>query len=272
MDITEEQVERFDSDGFLIIERIVSDEQVEQLLAAMERIYEGVYTRDVRPPAMRQPVTPFGSTNTVRWVLNARIVDADVWSLVTQPALARIASRLLRTSSVSVIEDQLLDKPAQGVPVNLHQDYSYWKFLTSTNTISCWIALSDMTASMGPIELVQGSHRWGVATRPRQIVHDSSDEYTSAAEAVRPEEEPYKFSSAIVPKGGGVFFHGLTFHGSRGNSTDQRRRALSLHWASAECRLDRSKLADHDYPYYFAGLKHGDPVKNKYFPQVDPGV
>jgi phytanoyl-CoA hydroxylase len=136
--------------------------------------------------------------------------------------------------------------------------------------MTCWIALSDITIDMGPVEFARGSHRWGFAARPRELIHGSNDEYLAAAQSIMPKEARFEFVPAVVPKGGGAFFHGLTFHGSRGNSTDNLRRALSLHWASAECRLDRSRLMDYDHPYLFTGLRQEDRLVNKYIPQVYP--
>ena len=270
MHISDAQVKQFERDGYLIADRIISNERVEQILAAMDRVYTGTYNRDVRPAAVRKPLAPFGTPQSVRWVLNARMVDADLWDMATDPAVGYAAAQLLGTSSVSIIEDQLLDKPLQGAPVNLHQDYSYWRFSTSAKMLTCWIALCDVTEEMGPVEIARGSHRWGFAARPRELIHGSEDEYLSAAETVAPPGARFDLVTTVVPRGGGVFFHGLTFHGSRGNSTGSVRRAISLHWAAEECCLDRSKLLDYDHPYLFTGLRQGDRIKNRFVPQVYP--
>ena len=268
MILTDGQVLRFEEDGFLILDKILDENQVERVQGAMNRVYAGIYNRDLRPAAVRKPITPFGTQSSVRWVLNARIVDADLWDIATNRDLGEAAARLLRSSSASIVEDQLLDKPGRSVPVNLHQDYSYWRFSTSVNMLTCWISLSDITLDMGPVEFARGSHRWGFAARPRELIHGSSEEYLSVAQGMMPEGSQFEFVSTIVPKGGGAFFYGLTFHGSRGNTTEQMRRAISLHWASEECRLDRSKLVDYDHPYLFSGLRQGDMLENKYIPKV----
>ena len=270
MDFTSAQVAQFAEDGFLIVDRILSEAQVSDVLRAMDRVYGGVYNRDIRPAAVRKPISPFGTPQSVRWILNARTVDQDLWNVASDPILGKAAAQLLQSPSVSILEDQLLDKPDQGAPVNLHQDYSYWRFSTSVNMLTCWIALCDMTEDMGPVELARGSHRWGFAMRPRELVHGSNEEYISATQSVIPPEGHLEFVPAVVPKGGGVFFYGLTFHGSRGNSTQKVRRAMSLHWAAADCHLDRTKLADYDHPYLFAGLRQGDRLVNQYTPQVYP--
>jgi len=134
--------------------------------------------------------------------------------------------------------------------------------------LTCWLALTDMTAQVGPVELVPGSHRWGIATRPRELIHGSSGEYLSVIQDIVPQGNTLEFVSAAVPKGGGVFFHGLTFHGSRANHTDSWRRAVSLHWAARDCRLNRAALVDYDHPFLFAGLRQGDRLVNKYLPEI----
>src|SRR5256885_641627 len=110
----------------------------------MDRILTGEYRGDRRPPALRsRPHPTFGEMHTTHWVLNSRLVDESIWSLVTRNELGRVAAGLLQTDSVSVVEDQLLDKPGGGAPVATHQDYRYWQFSTSPRMSTCWIALDD---------------------------------------------------------------------------------------------------------------------------------
>lgn len=172
-----------------------------------------------------------------------------------------------------MIEDQILVKPGPGAPFALHQDHTYWSFSTRTSTLSCWLALADMTADMGPVEVIRGSYRWGLVETPKHAkdgIKSSNEDYLTGVRDFNPAGSDLEFVPALVPKGGGIFFHGLTVHGSRGNSTDKWRRAVALHWAASECRLDSSKLAGYPYPWVFAGLRPGDPLVNKYMPCVYP--
>jgi len=271
MDISAQNISQFQRDGFLIVENIVSPTLVTRLNAAIGRISEGSYNRDMRPTALRKSISMLGDHQRMRWTMHARLVDADMWSLATDPTLARAAASLLKTPSVSTIEDQILLKPGPGAPFGLHQDHGYWEFSTATSTLSCWLALSDMTADMGPVEFVRGSHLQGLGnwtSRAKEIVKDSDEEYLSDLRALNPDRSDAELVPTIVPSGGGAFFHGLTYHGSRRNSTRLWRRAVALHWAGSECRMDTSKLINHPYPFIFAGLRSGDPLVNKYMPLV----
>jgi len=271
----DERVEQFKRDGFLIIERIVDAETVAIARRSLDRILAGQYHGDRRPPAIQSSPHPiFGDSRTTHWVVNGRLLDADIWSLVTRAELGRCAARLLETSAVSVIEDQLLDKPPGGAPLATHQDYRYWQFSTSARMLTCWIALDDMTFENGTVHVVPGSHRWGQQAVERDLAEDFRDSvngatsYLRVAEALRPPGAEIQFVPVIVPAGGGVLFHSLTIHSSGRNTTDRRRRAVSVHYASAECRIIPGKTYDQAFPYCFARLKDGDRLVNQYLPEV----
>ncbi|ACY13926.1 phytanoyl-CoA dioxygenase family protein [Haliangium ochraceum] len=271
MQVTDERIAQFERDGFTIIEGLLDQQRVGQLHAAMDRVYAGEYRADRRPPRLRKRVTPFGAEDSVHWILNARVLDDELWKLATDPQLGEIAARLLRSESVSIVEDQLLDKPPGGRPVNYHQDYSYWPFSRATQMCTAWLALVDMSIEHGPLQLARGSHTWGHSSRPKELIRGSEDELLSAAAAARPDDAELDSVTAVVPAGSAVFFHCLTFHGSDRNQATGPRRAISLHWAGAECRMNLAETASHDYPYFFARLADEGPIVNKYMPTVFPG-
>lgn len=275
MQSDDERAEQFKRDGFLILDRILDAEAVAIARRSLDRILAGQYQGDRRPPAIQSSPHPIlGDSRTTHWVINARLLDADIWSLVTRAELGRTAARLLETRAVSVIEDQLLDKPPGGAPLATHQDYRYWQFSTSPQMLTCWIALDDMSPEIGTVQVVPGSHRWGQQAVERNLAEDFRDSvdgatrYLRVAEALRPPDAEIRFTPVTVPSGGGVLFHSLTIHGSGGNGTDRRRRALSIHYASAECRIILAKTYDQAFPYCFARLKEGDRLVNKYLPEV----
>lgn len=267
--LTPDDVDRFERDGFVVVENLLDSAQVARALAAMDRVHRGEYTLDRRPPNLRKPLAHLGRGESIRWYLNARILDRDLWSIATDPRLGELAATFLRTPSISIVEDQLLDKPGPGLPCNFHQDYGYWLFSTSTQMITCWIALVDMTLDLGPLQLIPGSHRWGHSSNPKELIAGSEASWMEAVDRARPAAEPEReFASACVRAGSGVFLHCLTFHGSPANTSTNTRRAISLHWAGEDCKVDRMKLTDYTYPYFFAGIPNGGRVINKYMPLV----
>lgn len=99
MQITTQQVEGFTHDRFAIIEGLLDDSRIQRLHAAMDRVYAGIYNVDRRPPRLCKPVpvTPFGDASSVHWILNARVLDDELWGLATDPGVGEVAARLLGT-------------------------------------------------------------------------------------------------------------------------------------------------------------------------------
>src|SRR5690242_17157483 len=77
--ITPEDRSRFLDDGFVVFDEILSDADVEAVLAASDRIHRGEYTDDRRPPALRKRIDHLGRDQSIRWYLNTRIVDGELW-------------------------------------------------------------------------------------------------------------------------------------------------------------------------------------------------
>jgi len=265
--LTHAQSNQFQREGFVVIDNLLTSGQVQKVLNAMERIYQGERTFDRRPPDDQKPFKRFSENgDEVKHLVHARLLDQDYWDVVTDSRIGKFAARLLETSSVSLIEDQMLEKPAGGRPFALHQDYAYWHFSTSTQMVTCWIALMDMTIQMAPIQFVKGSHKWGEAPKPKCLTNGNMSTMMESVEKIRPPASGLEIVTALVPKGGCTFHHSLTVHGSSCNTSNQHRSSISLHFAGAECRTNLKFKTWSDYMW--TGIESGDPLVNEYMPVV----
>src|SRR5262249_12818020 len=113
--ITPEQIAQFQEDGFLILDRVLTEEQTGKALEAVRRIFRGQSRGDRRPPAYRHrlPSYPEESEIAKHWV-NGRFLDQDLWDISTDARIAGMAAALLDTPSVSLMEDQLFEKTPGG--------------------------------------------------------------------------------------------------------------------------------------------------------------
>lgn len=265
MHLTPQQIAQFQLDGFLILDRILSPEQVVKARAAEDRIYAGEFTQDLRPADRRRPIPTWPADRTKHYV-HARFLDRDFWDIATAPVPARMSAEVLGTSSVALTEDQLLDKPPGARPLAMHQDYSYWGFADVPQMTTCWIALNDSTSDLGPMQFIRGSHRWPLAPTPTNFSGGDEDTIMEAAEKVRPAGAKMELVEVVVPAGGGSIHHAMTLHGSRGNRSNRTRHAISLHYAAAECRcVDQRKTWE---PWMWEGIGDGDRIANRWMPVV----
>ena len=267
MPITDQQKSDFQRDGFLILERIVSDEQVARARAAIKRIWRGQITRDRRPAELREPLPDRSAESPgLKHIVNGRLLDADLWDVMTDERLGADIAKLLETGTVSLTEDQLFEKPPGCKPIAMHQDRPYQRFARGHGLTTVWIALTDMTIDMGPLEYIPGSHLWDVGRENKVFADGDEDAYMIEAERIRPPGAKLDTVPVLVEAGGGGIHHSRCMHGSRRNTSGRPRGSMAMHHAAWEVRMDTSGKLWH--PAYWEGLADGDPIVNDYFPVV----
>ncbi|HSS21440.1 MAG TPA: phytanoyl-CoA dioxygenase family protein [Pyrinomonadaceae bacterium] len=222
-DLTSEQVEFYQTNGYLAGIRLRNDTQVEELRAALAKLIE--------PGQANNPLFYEYHANestdprkTLFHALGAWRVSTAFHDLLWNPAFLRPAAQLLG-GPVRFWHDQIFYKPARhGGVVAWHQDYSYWTRTKPVAHISCWIGLDDSTRANGCVHYVPGSHRWRLLP-----ITGLADDMNSI-ERVLTEDEKQAFKPVAIElkKGEASFHHPLMVHGSFENSTDQPRRATVI--------------------------------------------
>lgn len=164
--ITAEDKEKFNRDGYWISPKLLSDDQIERLRRAHERIWAGDYDGDGYPM--------YGHVNTnydplkIRKLDNGWWINDEVRKVVTDPLIGELAADLMETDEVRLWHDQVIYKPGNGGQetnlgnVGWHQDFGYWQCSSTTNMITVWIALQDTDMSNGAMSTIVGSHKWGL--------------------------------------------------------------------------------------------------------------
>jgi ectoine hydroxylase-related dioxygenase (phytanoyl-CoA dioxygenase family) len=150
----------------------------------------------------------------------------------------------------------------------MHQDFPYQPFASNDHLVTLWLALTDVTLEMAPMEYVAGSHHWPTADWASHFADGNRDDYMEIVEKTCPPGTVVDFTPVLVPAGGGAFHHTKLMHGSRPNTSPRARRALALHYAAEDCRAVTDNLPWH--PEMWAGVVAGGRIVNQYFPVVYP--
>ena len=173
-DVSEEQVERFRRDGFLVVEEgLVPMAAVELLRERFAALFDGDYATGIAPDEVnwkrgrdREDVT--------RQICNGWRADDLIAAQVLSERTGRIAARLGGYRGTRMLQDNCLWKPPGTKSLGMHQDGSYAGYLSPPEMITCWVALDETFAQGGTIEYVRGSHLWprrrrtaAASTRPR---------------------------------------------------------------------------------------------------------
>jgi phytanoyl-CoA hydroxylase len=225
--VTPEQIDQFNEDGFLVVDRLIDDDAVARTRACFDRLFRGKFETGVFPDEVNwQEET--GDTSLTRQICNGWKADRDIADIVLREDLGKAIAELGDWPGTRIMIDNVLWKPPGTRPLGYHQDSAYLDWYNPSDLLSCWIALDDTSAEGGTIEFVRGSHKWN-HSMPEGEFHGPEEyrkymELAAAREGVEPD-----IVYIEVPKGGGSFHHGWTWHGSGHNHATHPRRALVLH-------------------------------------------
>lgn len=124
---------------------------------------------------------------------------------------------------------KLFQKPAEkGAAFPMHQDWSYFPTLKDT-CLAAIVYVSDATDDMGCLRVHPGSHRAGRLANSSGI--------SDIGEVQR--RFPLETATVLDGKAGDViFFHSLTIHGSRINSSDRVRKTVLCQLYAGDDRID----------------------------------
>jgi Phytanoyl-CoA dioxygenase (PhyH) len=221
--LTNEQISRFNEQGYVAGIQVLDDRQVEilcsELAGLMKKSHPGNHLfHEYHSNESKDP-------NSVLFhALGAWRTEPGFHDVLWSPAFLVPASQLLG-GSVRFWHDQLFCKPAHhGGVVAWHQDYSYWTRTEPMSHLTCWIALDDSDRDNGCLYYVPGSHRWkllpvtGLAGNMDEIMTVLSPEQKQAFQPVPIE----------LKRGQCTFHHPLMVHGSYENRSQRQRRATLI--------------------------------------------
>lgn len=264
LNFTAEQIAQYRRDGFLIVDRIISDERVAELKSRFEPLFtEGHYETGIRPDEVNLPE---GDPPYTKQICNGWRADLTVARTAFDAEIGRACATLAGWPGARLQIDNLLWKPPAGRPIGFHQDSAYLHWLDKPDMTTCWIALDDTTAEGGPIMYLRGSQKWGIS-QPIARFHGPEDDMLEAREWAEKNGFEIDLVPIVVPAGGGAFHDGWTWHGSRVNRMPVPRRSVSIHMLNAEARYNPDKLTIGTGPVYSRFMKFGtNELDDNFFP------
>lgn len=256
------QIERFREEGFLAVERLIAPETADLLAGRYGPLFRGEFETGLRPDEVNWQEGEDDPTLT-RQICNGWKADRAIARVVLDTGLGRAIAELAGWPGMRVIQDNLLWKPPGARPLGAHQDNAYLAWYTPREMLTCWIALDETSAEGGTLEFARGSHRWTRNDVPDGEFHGPKDyraamERAAEAQGITPEIVP-----VVVPKGGGSFHHGWTWHGSGRNESGRERRALVIHGGSSAARFVPDRLGEGNGPVYGRYCRPGDDTMDE---------
>ncbi len=206
-----DELDRLDRDGFVILEGLLSHEEIAALTAAL---------------APLEATRPMGR-NEFEGERSHRIYSlagkGDVFlRLAEHPRVTRILDAKLSPNCLLSNLQSIRLHPGE-TPQPWHTDDGFYPVQRPRGTLavsSIW-AIEDFADDNGATEVIAGSHRWG----------DES-----------PERTPHTVTKALMPAGSVIVFDGALWHRGGANISNRTRLAISPQYCQPWLRPQESQL------------------------------
>lgn len=254
--VTSEQIEKFRRDGFVVIDNLLTDAELEKFGAAVDRAVADRKRGDARTLDEKSLYEQSFTQCMNLWEDNPEVLP-----LTFHRKISEVAATLIGVPALRLWHDQALYKDAGGRYTEPHQDQPYWP-MNEMDTLTAWIPFDGSTRESGCMAYVPGSHLIGV----RKFVN-----IFTADEKVKILEEPQ--IAAIppvyveVPRGSVAFHHGLTVHLAGANQSSRTRRVHTMIYF----RDGATRTKPHPHPSVDRpGIAVGNAIDSELTPIVWP--
>ena len=235
--VSTEQVKFFDEQGYLLVEDIITPEEVLHYSEIYDQFLDGTIDAGKNRGDLGEGLGKPGKTEAITQIM---------WPSDFMPALLQMSyhrrilsiSRELLGEDMDFDFDMLISKaPETNTPTPWHQDAAYWINMPDTRAVSCWMALDHSSKENGCMWYVPGSHK--LLLRPHRFAGKNGGALMCDC------SEDEGIAIEINP-GSCIFHHGHTLHYSRGNSTRGNRRAFIINLRpKTMIALEREQGHDH---------------------------
>ena len=264
MEPTQEQIDAYRRDGFLVVEDWLDAAEVERAREHFARCFAHEWETGLMPDEVNYDpeTTPPDRT---RQLCNVWKADRALADIVRSSRIGSFGSALAGVPGLRLIQDNAIWKPPSGKSLLCHQDAAYLDFLDPKNMTTCWMALDDTAADTGTIFYVRGSNHWPRAEKGGEF--HAPDDWLGHVKDALPDGEELELVPIEVPAGGAAFHDGWTFHGSPANErADAERRAIISHTVSTATRWNADGAP---HPIYSKYRRPGErELDDAFFPAL----
>lgn len=257
--LTEEQIQFYQTNGFIVIEDFLSPAELEHWRQAVTTAVEqragikipGSNIKIGDSDGINEDADYFGKV--FDQLLNLWQTNEEVKELMFDKRIGKMAAQLAQVNGIRIWHDQALIKRPWANPTAWHLDTPFWSF-SDRRAISIWVALDNATLENGCLYFIPGSHK-----------HTRFDKITIGRNMdgifeVYPEFRKTMPTAAPMKAGSCSFHNGLTIHGANANMTSGFRRAMTCaYMPEGNVFNGEPNILP---PEYLQQLKIGDPLNN----------
>ncbi len=216
MPLTSQQIEAFETDGYLSGIDVVGPELTEKTRQAFDEFEARV-----------------GHEKLAESPRNLHFEEPFAWDLVTHPRVLDIAESLIGPDILLLGTRTFCKYGPSDDFVAWHQDLKYWG-LDPSVAINAWIAIDDCNADNGCLRYIPGSHKWEV--REHAKAAQAGNLLSINQELPLSEDEEARAIDVELEAGQISVHDGMLTHGSNANHSTRRRCGMAMVYVPAHVR------------------------------------
>lgn len=240
INISNEQKEFFKENGYLLIEKVIDDNDLQDVIdelnyeiekRAKELIANGEISNLYENEAFETRLAKI-SNETPKLAVsiwNGILHGPAIFELITNHKLLDVAEAFCGNEVIASSVYRLRPKiPNYGYgEVPWHQDSGYFEpYCDDSLVMTMWIPLVDTSAENGCLYVIPGTHKGNVVEHEMH----KTGKYLAVKEELVPKEN---WIECAVPKGGVLLLSNKIIHGSFKNNTEGVRWSMDLRYQSA---------------------------------------
>lgn len=234
--LSEDQVAQYWRDGFLFPLPVMSAEKATSLRKTLEAV-EARYADDTLP----QDVSSYLRTSP-------HVVMPFVCDMALDTAVLDAVEGILGPDLMIWGADFFIKEADTTKIVSWHQDLTYWGLGATSDQITAWIALSDVSVASGCMRFVAGSHKQAIVPHNDTF---GADNLLSRGQEIAVDVDEADATPIELSPGEMSLHHGLLFHASGPNTSADRRIGLAVRFINPNARQE---VAERDYAMLARGV------------------
>lgn len=228
---SKDEIAFFQENGFLVVERITTDEELDWLSKIYDYIFDPAAANLAGAPVDRSGSNATGEESRLSQSFFPEVHFPEILNTTFRRNAKRYTAALLGVDVERLTSwGHMIKKPPGGRSAPWHQDHAYWEPELDYLALGVWLPMTDVTVDMGAMQFIPGSHKRGLV--PHR--HDDKPEHNLLTTV-----EPVDLSKAVacpLKKGGATFHHSETLHYTAPNTTDRVRLAFPMEFQVAPRR------------------------------------